>query len=72
MAVPKRRQSKMKGRQRRTHYTAISPTLSKCPKCGEFLRPHTACPTCGQYRGRVILTVKTSKREEERAKAANG
>ncbi|MDR1313593.1 MAG: 50S ribosomal protein L32 [Deltaproteobacteria bacterium] len=61
MAVPKRRLSKMKGRKRRTHYTAIVPTLSKCPKCKELITPHTACPFCGQYRGRTIRMVKSKK-----------
>ncbi|MDR1080603.1 MAG: 50S ribosomal protein L32 [Deltaproteobacteria bacterium] len=65
MAVPKRRLSKMKGRKRRTHYTAISPTLSKCPKCNELILPHHACPHCGTYRGRVIMTVRTKKTRDE-------
>ncbi|MDR3153228.1 MAG: 50S ribosomal protein L32 [Deltaproteobacteria bacterium] len=70
MAVPKRKQSKMKGRKRRTHYTAISPTLSKCPKCGEYARPHMACSYCGYYRGRPLLTIKTKKQEEDKATQA--
>ncbi|MDR1038250.1 MAG: 50S ribosomal protein L32 [Deltaproteobacteria bacterium] len=65
MTVPKRRQSKMKGRKRRTHYTAIVPTLSRCPKCREWIRPHHACPMCGLYRGRVIMTIRTKKVKEE-------
>ena len=57
MAVPKRRQSKMKGRQRRTHYTALTPTVAKCAHCGEPKRPHHICPNCGVYRGRRFLKV---------------
>jgi large subunit ribosomal protein L32 len=52
MAVPKRRMSKMTGRKRRTHYTALAPTVVKCSNCGAPSRPHFACPVCGQYRGR--------------------
>ncbi|MDR1085144.1 MAG: 50S ribosomal protein L32 [Deltaproteobacteria bacterium] len=52
MAVPKRRMSKMKGRKRRTHYTALTPTVVTCASCGAPTRPHFACPSCGQYRGR--------------------
>ncbi len=55
MAVPKRKQSKMKGRQRRTHYTALTPTVTKCSQCGEPKRPHHICPHCGTYRGRQYL-----------------
>jgi large subunit ribosomal protein L32 len=57
MAVPKRKQSKMKGRQRRTHYTALAPTVVKCANCGEPKRPHHVCPHCGIYRGRQFLKV---------------
>ncbi|MDR2140532.1 MAG: 50S ribosomal protein L32 [Deltaproteobacteria bacterium] len=57
MAVPKRRTSKMKGRKRRTHYTALTATVTACRSCGSPVRPHNACPACGQYRGREIIKV---------------
>jgi large subunit ribosomal protein L32 len=66
MAVPKRKTSKMKGRKRRTHYVAHAPALSLCPRCKRTLRPHTACPGCGYYRGRKILNILT---KEEKKKA---
>jgi large subunit ribosomal protein L32 len=52
MTVPKRRLSKMKGRQRRSHYHAIVAPLTKCVNCGEPIRPHCVCPECHTYRGR--------------------
>ncbi|MGD0484929.1 MAG: 50S ribosomal protein L32, partial [Gemmatimonadales bacterium] len=53
----KRRTSKSKKRMRRTHYKAVVPTLSPCPKCGEARRPHRVCPNCGYYRGerRIVI-----------------
>ena len=51
MAVPKRRTSKSKKRMRRTHFKAVAPTLSPCPKCGEARVPHRVCPNCGYYKG---------------------
>ncbi|MDR2339874.1 MAG: 50S ribosomal protein L32 [Deltaproteobacteria bacterium] len=66
MAVPKRKTSKMKGRKRRTHYKAQAPTLSICPRCKVHLRPHTACPNCGYYRGRQVITL-LSKEEKKKA-----
>jgi large subunit ribosomal protein L32 len=57
MAVPKRRMSKMKGRKRRTHYVALTPTVSVCNQCGAPTRPHFACPVCGVYRGRQAIAV---------------
>jgi ribosomal protein L32 len=53
MAVPKRRMSKMKGRQRRSHYHAIKPTLGHCPG-NHLARPHSVCPICHTYRGRLF------------------
>ncbi|MDR3204928.1 MAG: 50S ribosomal protein L32 [Deltaproteobacteria bacterium] len=58
MTVPKRRLSKMKGRQRRSHYHAITPTVVKCANCGAATLPHNVCPTCGVYRRRSIIEIK--------------
>ena len=41
MAHPKRRQSKTRGRKRRTHDGAVAPTLALCPNCGEYYVYHT-------------------------------
>jgi large subunit ribosomal protein L32 len=57
MAVPKRRTSKMKSRKRRTHYTAATPTVVRCPQCDEPKATHRACPSCGTYRGRQVVEV---------------
>ena len=55
MAHPKRRQSKTRGRKRRTQYVAVAPTLAVCPNCGEFYVYHTVCAACGYYRGKVAI-----------------
>jgi large subunit ribosomal protein L32 len=55
MPLPKRRVSKTKKRQRRTHWKIQPPGLSKCPKCDEVVQPHRACPHCGHYRGRKVM-----------------
>jgi large subunit ribosomal protein L32 len=55
MAVPKRKVSKTRKRKRRTHWKAEAPALAKCPKCGEMVMPHRACPHCGHYKGRKVL-----------------
>ena len=34
MALPKRRQSKARGRKRRTHYKPAPVNYSDCPQCG--------------------------------------
>lgn len=49
MAVPKRRVTKTRAAKRRTHYKLQLPTVVKCAHCGVFKKPHTACPSCGEY-----------------------
>ena len=62
MAVPFRRTSKTKKRMRRTHLKKEVGALTKCPKCGETLRPHRACVKCGYYK--VTEVIKVNKEEE--------
>lgn len=57
MAVPKKKTSKSKARKRRTHYKIKPEVTIDCPKCGEKMRPHFACPHCGYYRGKKVLSV---------------
>ncbi|MFQ6608133.1 MAG: 50S ribosomal protein L32 [Fidelibacterota bacterium] len=56
MALPKRKQSKAKGRKRRTHWKAKAPQLTNCPQCHQAKLPHRACPNCGYYRGRPVIS----------------
>ncbi len=30
-------------------------SISKCDKCGEARLSHTACSSCGYYKGRVVI-----------------
>jgi large subunit ribosomal protein L32 len=55
MAVPKRKKSKSKRDKRRTHQKLTAPNLSTCPECGEAIRSHHACPSCGYYKGRKVV-----------------
>jgi large subunit ribosomal protein L32 len=43
---------------RRSQWKASVPQLAACsnPACGELKPPHVACPTCGQYAGRQVIT----------------
>lgn len=55
MALPKRRQSKTRGKKRRTHYKSGPVATTSCPQCGGTKLPHRACPNCGYYRGRPVV-----------------
>ena len=54
-AVPKRRISRTRRDKRRTHWKLKSASLSSCANCGQPARPHRACKSCGQYRGRTVV-----------------
>ena len=60
MALPKHKISKSRRDKRRTHKKLTAPNLSTCPDCGEATLPHHACPNCGSYKGRNVI----SKEEE--------
>ena len=58
MAVPKRKTSKARRDTRRNNVWKITaPALVKCPKCGEYKRPHRLCTACGYYGDREVVKV---------------
>ncbi|MBI5886895.1 MAG: 50S ribosomal protein L32 [Deltaproteobacteria bacterium] len=58
MPNPKKRHSRCKRMQRRSHDALTAPALSTCPQCGESKQPHHVCPHCGTYRGMQVLKKK--------------
>jgi large subunit ribosomal protein L32 len=48
-------------RNRRSHHALKTKTLSACPNCGAFIKGHTACATCGFYKGRQVVKAKKVK-----------
>ena len=58
MAVPKGKVSKARRDKRRgSNWKLSAPALVACPKCGELIMPHRACPACGTYNGRDVIAV---------------
>ena len=47
----------MRIRQRKGQVKAELAQVQGCPNCGAPHRAHRVCPSCGQYRGRQVLTV---------------
>lgn len=58
MAVPKRKVSRMKRGNRRSHHALSAPTYVEDKDSGELRRPHHIDLKSGKYRGRQVLTVK--------------
>ena len=61
MAMPKRKVSKMKRRQRQAHnrYEGVQATF--CTKCQAPVAPHRVCPVCGNYGGKQVVDVATEE-----------
>jgi large subunit ribosomal protein L32 len=63
VAVPKRRTSRSKRNIRRAvHDKVTAPQLIACPNCGEPVKPHRACASCGHYKGREVKPAKAAKK----------
>ena len=60
-AVPFRKVSKTRKRMRRSHNAMEIPGMTKCPKCGEMIKPHRVCPKCGNYKGNKVVEVKEAE-----------
>lgn len=72
MPVPKRRTTSTSRGMRRSHHAVKALRLGACPKCGDLIPNHMACPTCGTYRGREVINVlkKLDKQERKRKEKA--
>lgn len=63
MAVPKRKTTKSRRNQRRSHHALKGAAFAECPSCGEMKRPHHVCKECGSYSGKSVAG-KSSKTAE--------
>jgi len=60
VAHPKRKTSKSKRNQRRTHWVENTLNLVQCSRCHEYKLPHHVCFSCGYYDGEKIIPEKKS------------
>lgn len=55
MPVPKKRTTKARRGDRRSH-DRLSPTFAViCPNCAAPVLRHRVCTNCGQYRGKQLI-----------------
>lgn len=57
MAVPQSKKSKSKKRMRKAANRYKGLQTSFCKVCNEPLLPHRACPACGNYKDKQVITV---------------
>jgi large subunit ribosomal protein L32 len=58
MGVPKRKPSRSRQRMRRAYNSVLKlPQVTTCPQCDAAYVPHRACPSCGYYGGRQVISV---------------
>lgn len=60
MAVPKKRTSVSRKGLRRAgqHHKLYRKFPQECPNCKDTVLPHHVCPTCGHYKGKLMLEIK--------------
>ena len=57
MAVPKKKQSRMRSRKRAANWKARASTYAERPQCHQPKLPHRVCANCGYYAGRQAVEV---------------
>ena len=63
MAVQQSKVSKSKVRIRHAANRYKGVQITKCTTCGEPCLPHRVCKKCGNYNGRQVISVNTSKED---------
>jgi len=58
---PKRRHSRQRQGERRASIRLVIPNAIICPNCNSMMVPHSACKTCGYYRGKEYIAIKKEK-----------
>lgn len=64
MAVPKKKTSQSRKGQRRAHDALKPSSHAECQNCGEIVRPHHICQSCGHYNGKSIVAQKAKAADE--------
>ena len=58
MAVPKKKVSRRRGRNRRAGSLKLTlPGMMECPQCHKMKLAHRVCKNCGYYDGKQIVNV---------------
>ena len=59
MAVPKKKVSRRRGRNRRAgSFKLTLPGMMECPQCHKMKLAHRVCKNCGYYDGKQVIATK--------------
>ncbi len=61
MPVPKRKRSRQRRDKRFANKGVKVRSISSCTNCSEAVSSHTACMSCGFYKGRKVLATKSDR-----------
>ncbi|OPZ88546.1 MAG: 50S ribosomal protein L32 [candidate division TA06 bacterium ADurb.Bin417] len=64
MPNPFRKHSHSRGAKRRSANRLKARGTTLCANCNEPILSHRVCPSCGYYRGKPALIVKTKKEKK--------
>ncbi len=65
MPNPKKRRTKSAVGRNRAHLALGKTVLSVCPKCKQAIKPHSACLSCGNYKNRLVVEIKTNSAKKK-------
>ena len=62
MGLPAKKRTSQSRRDRASHFAIKHRSLKACSNCAKPILSHRACPHCGQYKGKVVVKIKTLAR----------
>jgi len=69
MAVPKKKVSPGRKKQRRQFYALKAKQTVTCPNCLNPRTPHRVCMSCGYYDGKEVMKIKTKQKAQPQVTA---
>jgi len=65
--LPKRKLSRSRQGERRSHLHLEAPALMECPQCHKMKPFHQVCPSCGYYDGNQVVKIKEAKSKKKQS-----
>ena len=63
--LPKKRTSRARQGERRSHLGLQAAALVNCPQCHTPKMPHHVCSNCGTYDGREVIAMESPKKKSK-------